>query len=54
MKARRRQRNWQRSFARNLVSGDYRLIERLRRLGANLARRSPTRTCCGNYGEPGC
>ena len=49
-----RQKGWQLSFARNLVSGGYSPLARLRKIGANLARRSPTNTCCGNYGEPGC
>ena len=42
------------SFARNLVNGDYTLLQRLAHVRLNLGRRSPTRTCCGNYGEPGC
>lgn len=39
---------------RNLTSGDYTLTERMRRILGNLGRRRPNRTCCGNYGEPGC
>ena len=42
------------SFLHNLVDGDYGLRERLGRVRVNLGRRTPTRTCCGNYGEPGC
>jgi hypothetical protein len=49
-----RQKGWQWSFGRNLVSGDFTPLDRLRRLAKNLGRRSPTRYCCGNYGEPGC
>jgi hypothetical protein len=49
-----RQKGWRASFARNLVAGDYGLLERFRRVAANLGRRSPTNTCCGNYGDPGC
>jgi hypothetical protein len=39
---------------RNLGDGNYSPIERLRRIVGNLARRRADRTCCGNYGEPGC
>lgn len=49
-----RQPRWQRSFARNLFAGSYNPLQRLRRVRANLARRSPAQLCCGNYGEPGC
>jgi hypothetical protein len=49
-----RQKGWPVSFARNLVAGAYGPFERVRRVAANLARRSPTQVCCGNYGDPGC
>jgi len=49
-----RQKGWRVSFARNLFAGDYGPIERFRRVAANLARRSPSHVCCGNYGDPGC
>ncbi|HKC18315.1 MAG TPA: hypothetical protein VKE27_01660 [Candidatus Dormibacteraeota bacterium] len=39
---------------RNLGAGKYTPVERVRRILANLARRRPDQTCCGNYGEPGC
>ncbi|HEV2139781.1 MAG TPA: hypothetical protein VGT01_01210 [Candidatus Dormibacteraeota bacterium] len=50
----RRQAWWQVSFTRNLFAGGYNPIARLNRIRTNLARRSPTQLCCGNYGEPGC
>ena len=49
-----RQKGWPISWARNLVAGDYGPLDRMRRVVTNVARRSPTRSCCGNYGEPGC
>ena len=39
---------------RNLTAGNYGPLERVRRILANLGRRRPNHTCCGNYGEPGC
>ena len=39
---------------RNLGAGNYNVVERVRRIVGNLARRRPNQTCCGNYGEPGC
>ena len=49
-----RHHGWQTSFLRNLAAGGYGPLDRLRRIAANLGRRTPTQTCCGNYGEPGC
>jgi hypothetical protein len=42
------------TFLRNLFAGSHGPLDRVRRVATNLARRSPSRGCCGNYGEPGC
>jgi hypothetical protein len=41
------------SFLRNLTTGDFGPVERVRRVVANLAGRGGA-ACCGNYGDPGC
>ena len=43
------------SFFRNLGSGSYSPLERVRKIfGNNVRKAVRRRSCCGNYGEPGC
>ena len=44
------------TFLRNLTAGDFGLVERSRRVVDNVLRRKVLRgrSCCGNYGDPGC
>ena len=42
------------SFLRNVTSGSYGPLERVRAIANNVRRKTGGKGCCGNYGDPGC
>ncbi len=57
--SKRQRRTFGVGFVKNLTAGDYSPAERAGRVVGNLLRRTwigsgKARTCCGQYGDPGC